>query len=186
MKEFFADEIAAAQRRSEERIAQGEQVGRPILFHASGKPAVQPLAGEKVKTAKLFYPFDPNSFRWNDISSVFVSPNVSNDPTDPDVLAVNEFAPSYFPASLSEQQRANLAAYNDIIRQAGADKPAAKTSGQTFPFRQFAAQAAGTTVENLFDADPFLFARASTDEIQQYVSNSNKGLKKTRVYETPL
>ena len=83
LRSTFAQEINTGIANGQLRLAQeqaaGGGEGRPQKLNSKGqrgKPVV-PLKNGQYRSTQLFYPFNPDNFRWSDFSTVFVTPNVS-------------------------------------------------------------------------------------------------------------
>lgn len=171
----FAGEIQTGIAKGQQQLVQeqaaGGGIGQPRKFRSGGRPAkpAKPGAGGSIRETQKFYPFDPNNFRWSDVSSVFVTPNISKDT----FRSVNPNADLFFPPSgVTADQASQIAAYDDAVRTQ-------QSAGLgDVDHLELARQASGASSKaDVFTRNAPLFARAQNSGIQQYISNSKEGLK---------
>lgn len=179
MKQFFGDEIQRGIAESNaHREKYGEVEGTPMKFKSDGTASTIPAPGEKLKISQLWFPFNPDQFRWSDVSKVFVKGNVTKNPRQfHDDPAVVDARVAAFPSKedMTPLQVSDMAKYNRL-RDATS---AAQLAGKSQPYTQLAMQAADVQdATALFEKDIHLFSRATSEDVQYMVSNSNKGLNK--------
>ena len=165
--------VAEGQRRLALEQAAGGGEGQPRRLTSDGKPAkaAVPLKSGAIRETQKFYAFDPNNFRWSDFFPVFVTPNVSKDR----FRSVNPNADRFFPASLTTEQQVQISNYEDAVKAADD----AGMSGM-IDYLALAAQASGASgAGDVFNRNAPLFARAQNSQIQQVITNSKNGLKKS-------
>lgn len=187
MKTVFSDEIRAQIQKSRVQFEANREAARAWgrdfkdgdvrLVKASGKAAKGPKKGSDAKETQRFYLFTPDNFRWNDVSSAFVTPNARNDLRD-SVVAANQYADDLVPAKdLTGDQAAQVTAYEEsykALASAGSDKiDLALKAGD------IAAEVTGSaSINDVLNVNPALYARAVTTITEAALKVSKRGLKK--------
>lgn len=166
--------IAVGQSRLAREQAAGGGEGLPKKFSAIGTslPDPIPLPSGQYRPSQLFYAFDPNNFRWSDLSSFFVIPNVSKTK----FRSVNPNADLFFPPGLLSTEQAD----QYIIYQKYVKAVEGAGDSDYINYLELAMMASGASShEDVFNKNAPLFARARDAQILQLVSDSRKGLIKT-------
>jgi hypothetical protein len=161
--------IDAGQRRLALENAGGGGEGLPRKFGVSGNPLPdhKPLSSGKYCPSNLFFAFDPNNFRWPDLVSVFVTPNMSKTKFH----SVNPNADLFFPPnSLPGEQADQIKIYNNYVKAVGL-----AGDRDVINHLELAMMALGASS---YEDDAPLFARAQNDQIMQLILNSRKGMNK--------
>lgn len=177
IRQVFAEEIARGVAESDAHQRQyGEVEGQAMKVKSGGAAAKPAKAGEKLKVSQEWHRFTPDMFRWSDISKVLIKGNVTKNPTEFNTLDQN-VARAAFPTKeeMTPAQISNMARYNELLKDYREENP----NVESVPYTALAVQAAGVgSAQELFTADTHLFSRATSEDVQQLVSSSNKGLVK--------